>query len=81
MSNVVERLNQRIAEVKQMGFRVRTELLDGPAANWCLLGRQKVVFLDLSHSASEQLLQLDESIASYLAQTQAKPTTTDQQVA
>jgi len=65
MSNIVQRLQKRIAEVKRMGFRVRTELLDGPAATWCFLGQQKVIFLDLSHSASEQLLQLDEAIASY----------------
>ncbi|MGB7344353.1 MAG: hypothetical protein WBD20_09075 [Pirellulaceae bacterium] len=69
MSNIVERLKTRIAEVKRMGFRVRTELLDGPAATWCILGGQKVIFLDLSHSANEQLLQLNEAIESYTAET------------
>jgi hypothetical protein len=67
MSNVVQRLDERIAQVKRMGFRVRSELLDGPAATWCILGKQKVIFLDLSQSASEQLIQLDEVVASYLA--------------
>jgi hypothetical protein len=72
MSNVVQRLDERIAQVKRMGFRVRSELLDGPAATWCVLGKQKVIFLDLSQSASEQLIQLDEVIASYLAHSSAK---------
>lgn len=78
MSNVVQRLKERIAEVKRMGFRVRTELLDGPTASWCMLGSQKVIFLDLAQSASEQLLQLDEVIASYLAETKPQSVSSQQ---
>ncbi len=65
MSNIIARLNQRIAEVKRMGFEVRTEWLNGPAATWCMIGQQKVIFLDLSQNASEKLLQLNQVIESY----------------
>ena len=69
MSNVVQRLAERIAQAKRIGFQVRSELLDGAPATWCVLGSQKVIFLDLSHSASEQLLQLNEVLESYRLET------------
>ncbi|NND97159.1 MAG: hypothetical protein HKN47_07515 [Pirellulaceae bacterium] len=67
--NVVQRLNQRLAAAKQMGFNVRTELLDGQQSTWCVLGVTKVIFLDLSQTAAEQLAQLNEVLADYVNQT------------
>ena len=63
--NIVQRLRRRTREAKAMGFRIRTEWLDDQQASWCEIGGVKTLFIDLSQSASEQLQQLEESLASF----------------
>jgi hypothetical protein len=62
--NVIERLRQRIRDAKGMGIRIRSEWLDDQQATWCEIGGVKTIFIDLSQSATEQLEQLEESLAS-----------------
>ena len=63
--NVVQRLAQAIGTAKEMGFEVRKIVLDGQVAGWCQIGTKKILFLDLTATASEQLEQIDEIVASY----------------
>ncbi|TWT82191.1 hypothetical protein CA13_36520 [Planctomycetes bacterium CA13] len=63
--NVVERLKRRSAEAKKLGFHLRTELLDGEQATWCMIGMKKTIFIDLSQTAAEQLRTLDEILADF----------------
>lgn len=61
--SIVQRLKTRIAEAKSLGFQIRNEWLDGLESTWCELGGVKILFLDLSISAAEQLQQVDAAIA------------------
>lgn len=63
--NVVQRLRRRADDARRMGFEVRAECLDGQHATWCQIGDRRIVFMDLSQSAAEQLQQLDETLASF----------------
>lgn len=63
--NIVERLRRRMAEAKRMGFRIRTEWLDGQQATWCEVGGVKTIFVDLTQSTAEQLQQLDETLEEF----------------
>jgi len=63
--NVVERLRRRSLEVRKLGFQLRTEYLDGEQPTWCMIGKQKTIFVDLSQTAAEQLRQLEEAFAEY----------------
>ncbi len=65
--HVVSRLSWRIQDATQMGFHVRTEPLDGRGADWCQIGQRKILFLDLTQTAAEQLAQLDEVLAEFAA--------------
>lgn len=58
--HVVDRLRSRTAQARQLGFEVRAELLDGSQPDWCQLGSRRIIFLDLSQTAGEQLAQLEE---------------------
>ncbi|TWU40752.1 hypothetical protein [Novipirellula artificiosorum] len=74
--NVIERLKRRTNDARTLGFQVRTEYLDGEQATWCMIGKQKTIFMDLSQTAAEQLRQLDESLAEYrssLAASEKRP--------
>ncbi len=62
-ANIVQRLNHRIEQAKVLGFEIRTEWLDGMESTWCELGGTKILFLDLSKSAVEQLDQVEQAIA------------------
>ena len=62
--NVIERLQQRIRDAKGMGIRIRHEWLDDQQATWCEIGGVRTIFIDLSQTATEQLEQLEESLAS-----------------
>ena len=63
--NVVQRLQTRLGEARQSGFRVRLELLGDEQPSWCILAGKPTLFVDLSHTADEQLRHLDEMIADY----------------
>lgn len=65
--NVVARLRQRIADARRLGYRVRIEVLEDQQAGWCQVGKSKLIFIDLSQSAAEQLAQLDETLAEIAA--------------
>lgn len=69
--NVVERLRERIRDAKGMGIRIRSEWLDDQQATWCEIGGVKTIFIDLSQTATEQLEQLEESLASLASECQA----------
>ena len=61
--NVLQRLQRRTEEARRLGFEVRAEYLDGPQATWCQLGSRRIIFIDLSQTAAEQLQQLNETLA------------------
>ena len=52
---MVQRLKARIKDAKELGFTIRREVLDSEEATWCVLGNKKVIFLDLTQTANEQL--------------------------
>lgn len=60
--NVVERLHQRIKDIRDAGTIVRTDWLDGQSSSWCELRGIRTIILDASQSAAEQLGQLEEII-------------------
>lgn len=63
-TNIVQRLQQRIGEAKQLGFTVRTECLSEQKASWCVVKGKSMIFLDLASPAHEQLRQLNEVLES-----------------
>ncbi len=65
--NVVSRLKQRLKEARSLGFKVRMELLDEEQASWCEIAGIPTLFVDLSQTAAEQLKQVEETLAAYLA--------------
>ncbi|TWU63367.1 MULTISPECIES: hypothetical protein [Crateriforma] len=68
--HVVSRLKWRIQDATQMGFHVRTEPLDGRGADWCQLGRRRILFLDMTQTAADQLEQLDQILAEFRSPTE-----------
>lgn len=64
--NVVSRLKGRLAEARELGFRVRMEPLDGEQATWCEIAGVPTLFVDLSQTAAEQLQQLEETLSLYM---------------
>ncbi len=67
-NNVVQRLRNKLAEARSLGFKVRMEMLDDQQASWCVVGGVPTLFVDLSQTAAEQLRQVDETLHAYLAQ-------------
>jgi hypothetical protein len=63
--SIVARLTARIREARAMGFQIRQEFLGGNPGNWCEIAGRKVVFLDSSQAAAEQLETLDQAIRTY----------------
>lgn len=63
--NVVQRLNQQIRTVKKLGFQVRSEVLGDQAATWCEVAGKKMLFLDVSQTAAEQLRQIEDLMSQY----------------
>ena len=72
--NVVSRLKQRLKEARALGFKVRMELLDEEHASWCEIAGVPTLFVDLSQTAAEQLKQVEETLAGYLAASRALQT-------
>jgi hypothetical protein len=63
--HIVARLKSRIGEVRALGFQVRQEVLGAHQPDWCEINGKKVLFLDASHSAREQLESIDEALARF----------------
>jgi hypothetical protein len=61
--SIVQRLQHRIEQARQLGFVVRHEWLDGLESSWCELGGVKLLFLDVSKNSAEQLEQVNGAIA------------------
>ncbi len=61
--NVVARLRRANRLAWELGFEVRTVLLDDAEPSWCQIGRQKVILLDLAHPAAEQLAELERILS------------------
>ena len=69
--NVVVRLKQTLQRARAAGFRVRMEVLDDEQATWCVIAGKPTLFVDLSQTAAEQLQQVEETLAAYLAEQHA----------
>jgi len=63
--NVVQRLKSRIRDARAKGFIVRQELMGEHQPTWCEVKGRKILFLDASQPAREQLASLDEAMATY----------------
>ncbi len=64
-SNVVERLQNRIESARAMGFDVRREVLGDNVPTWCEVAGRKMMFLDISQTASEQLQHVEQLLGEY----------------
>ncbi|TWU56852.1 hypothetical protein Poly51_27690 [Rubripirellula tenax] len=62
---VVARLRRRIRQAKSAGFQVRMEVLDDEQAGWCQVGRTRILFVNLSNTAAEQLAQVEETLRDF----------------
>lgn len=63
--NVVLRLKRHLAQARKLGFKVRIEPLEDEQAGWCEIGGTRILFIDLSQTAAEQLAQVEETLASF----------------
>ena len=63
--NVVVRLRRGIQQAKVAGFDVRMEHLGEGEAGWCQLGKKRILFLDASQTAQDQLEELGEALANF----------------
>lgn len=71
--NVVARLRRASRLAWELGFEVRTVLLDDAEPSWCQIGRQKVILLDLAHPAAEQLAELERILAEVMPPARSDP--------
>ena len=70
-ANVVQRLHAKLKEARSQGFKVRMEIFDDEQASWCVIAGVPTIFVDQSQTASEQLRQIDETLAAYHQQAAA----------
>ena len=63
--NVVTRLRRAIRQAKATGFDVRMEHLGDGQAGWCQVGSKRILFLDASQTAQDQLEELGEALADF----------------
>lgn len=56
--HTVELLDEALTLAGQIGYRIRTEWLDGSGGGDCEIGGQKWIFLDLALGPAEQLEQV-----------------------
>ncbi len=78
--HVVQRLKEKTRLAWQLGFKIRFEVLDGQEANWCVVGGNKFIFVDLAIPAGEQLEQIERAIADYQS-TQQRSSTAERSAA
>lgn len=62
---VVARLGRGIQQAKAAGFEVRLEHLGDGQAGWCQVGQKRILFLDASETAGEQLHQLRQALTDF----------------
>ena len=60
--HTVELLDEALTLAGEMGYRIRTEWLDGSGGGDCEIGGQKWIFLDLALSPVEQLEQVLDTL-------------------
>ncbi len=65
--NVVIRLRRRLEEAKVAGFKVRFELLNDEQAGWCQIGSSKFLIVNSSHTAAEQLAEVEVTLRDFAA--------------
>ncbi|QDT07624.1 hypothetical protein K227x_60520 [Rubripirellula lacrimiformis] len=63
--NVVARLKQRLNQARKAGFKVRMEVLEDEQATWCQVGTTRILFVNLSQTAAEQLAQVEETLREF----------------
>jgi hypothetical protein len=63
--NIVQRLRSKLNEARSQGFKVRMEFFDEEQASWCVIAGVPTLFIDQSQTATEQLRQLQETLAAY----------------
>ena len=61
-NHVVDRLRNRILQLRKTGITVRNDWLDGEQPAWCEIRGVTTVILDASATAAEQLCQLEEIV-------------------
>ena len=54
--NVLDRLKRMTRIARQHGFDVRGEPLEGAGCTWCEIRGRRILFLDLSQPATEQIV-------------------------
>lgn len=65
--NVVRRLKQQLDHARRLGFQVRMEVLDEEQPGWCQIGKSRLLFVNLSQTAAEQLAQVSETLVDFAA--------------
>ncbi len=65
--NVVARLKQKLDQARAIGFEVRMVVLGDEQPDWCQIGKSRVLFVNLSQTAAEQLVQVEETLADFAA--------------
>lgn len=65
--HIIDRLRQRMRHVRSLGFQVRQEVLPGHTAVCCEIGGRRVMFVDSSQPARDQLAAIDEALLGYSA--------------
>jgi hypothetical protein len=63
--HVVDLLEEALGVAMNSGFEVRQEWLNENGGGLCRLGQRRMLFVDLSLTAHEQLEQIIESLANY----------------
>lgn len=63
--HVVRRLQQRMDLARGLGFVVRSEVLGDQPSTWCEVAGKKMMFLDITQTATEQLHQIEQLLAQY----------------
>lgn len=58
--NVLQRLDRMTRIARNHGFEIRGESLGGGGSTWCEIRGRRVLFLDLSQPAAEQVLAIRE---------------------
>ncbi len=61
--STIEQLDQWVEIAQQLGYRIRYDYFGGTGGGICEFGKQKWIFIDLALNATEQLEQLQRSLA------------------
>jgi hypothetical protein len=61
--STIEQLDQWVEIAQRLGYRIRYDYFGGTGGGICEFGKQKWIFIDLALNATEQLEQLQQSLA------------------